>query len=101
MKKFDDFENEILSDFEQGKLKSIGVSKVDLTKFKAAASATFLKEKRINIRLSSPDLMDIQARALEEGMPYQTLIASILHKFVSGRFIEKPSQLARDSSKPL
>lgn len=99
MKKLDDFENELLNDFEQGTLKSIAPSKADLTKFKAAATATFLKEKRINIRLSSPDLMDIQARALEEGMPYQTLIASILHKFVSGRFVEKPSQLARDVNK--
>ena len=97
MKKFDNFENELLADFEKGKLKSIAPSKAELTKFKAAATATFLKEKRINIRLSSPDLMDIQARALEEGLPYQTLIASILHKFVSGRFIKKPSQLARDS----
>jgi predicted DNA binding CopG/RHH family protein len=68
-----------------------------LTKFKAAATATFLKEKRINIRLSTPDLMDIQARALEEGMPYQTLIASVLHKFVSGRFVETPSRLAQHS----
>ena len=99
MKKLDDFENDLLKDFEQGKLKSIVPSKADLTKFKAAATATFLKEKRVNIRLSTPDLMDIQARALEEGLPYQTLIASILHKFVSGRFIEKPSQLARDTNK--
>lgn len=99
MKKLDDFENEILRDFEQGNLKSIAPSKADLTKFKAAATATFLKEKRINIRLSSPDLMDIQARALEEGMPYQTLIASILHKFVSGKFVEKPSKLGRNVSK--
>lgn len=97
MKKLDDFESELLADFEQGKLKSIAPTKVELTKFKAAATATFLKEKRINIRLSSPDLMDIQARALEEGLPYQTFIASILHKFVSGRFVEKPSQLTRDA----
>ena len=99
MKKLYDYENELLSDFEQGQLKSIAPSKADLTKFKAAATATFLKEKRINIRLSSPDLMDIQARALEEGMPYQTLIASILHKFVSGKFVEKPSKLGRITSK--
>lgn len=99
MKKLDNFENELMRDFEQGNLKSIAPSKADLTKFKAAATATFLKEKRINIRLSSPDLMDIQARALEEGMPYQTLIASILHKFVSGKFVEKPSKLGRNVSK--
>jgi len=38
-------------------------------------------------------LMDIQTRAAEEGVPYQTLIASVLHKFVTGRFTEKPSRL--------
>ncbi|MDP1597412.1 MAG: hypothetical protein Q8S46_03165 [Methylotenera sp.] len=97
MKKLDHFEKELLDAFEQGELKSISPSKADFTKFKAAATATFLKEKRINIRLSSPDLMDIQARAMEEGLPYQTLIASILHKFVSGRYIEKPSRLVHDA----
>jgi len=74
-------------------------SKTELAKFKAAATATFLKEKRINIRLSTPDLMDIQARALEEGMPYQTLIASVLHKFVSGRLVEPSSSLTRRSTR--
>lgn len=98
MKKLDNFEKELLDAFEQGKLESISPTRADLKKYKTAATATFLKEKRINIRLSSPDLMDIQARALEEGLPYQTLIASILHKYVSGRFIEKPSQLVHDMS---
>ena len=65
---------------------------------KAAASATFIKERRINIRLSTPDLMDIQARALEEGLPYQTFIASVLHKYISGRLVEKPSRLTSRSS---
>ena len=49
------------------------------------------------VHLSSPDLMDIQARALEEGIPYQTLIASVLHKYLSGRLIEKPFSLIRRS----
>lgn len=98
MKKLDAFESELLEDFEQGRLKTTSPTKADLSKYKAAATATFLKEKRINIRLSSPDLMDIQARALEQGLPYQTFIASILHKFVSGRFVEKPSQLVHDAT---
>ncbi len=94
MKKLDVFEKDILAAYEKGELKSTSPSKAELTKFKAAATATFLKEKRINIRLSTPDLMDIQARALEEGMPYQTLIASVLHKFVAGHLIEPPSRLS-------
>ena len=97
MKKLDAFEEDILDAYEKGEFKSTFPSKAELAKFKAAASATFLKEKRVNIRLSSPDLMDIQARALEEGMPYQTLIASVLHKFVAGRLVETSSSLARSS----
>lgn len=93
MKNPDAFEKEILRTYETGKLKSTSPSKVALAKFKAAATATFIKDRRINIRLSSPDLMDIQARALEEGIPYQTFIASVLHKYAAGRLIEKPSNL--------
>lgn len=98
MKKLDAFEKEILTDYETGALKSTSPSKTDLAKFKAAATATFIKDKRINIRLSSPDLMDIQARAMEEGIPYQTFIASVLHKFAAGRLYEKPSKLARKTT---
>lgn len=98
MKKLDAFEKDILAAYENGEFKSTSPSKEKLAKFKAAATATFLKEKRVNIRLSTPDLMDIQARALEEGLPYQTLIASVLHKFVSGRLVEPPSSLSSRSS---
>jgi len=96
MKKLDAFEEEILNAYESGELKTTSPSKTDLTKFKAAATATFIKDRRINIRLSTPDLMDIQARALEEGIPYQTFIASILHKYAAGRLFEKPSNLSRN-----
>ena len=92
MKKLDTYESDLLANFETGELKSTLPSKSDLAQFKAAASATFIKDKRVNIRISKPDLMDIQAKALEEGLPYQTLIASILHKYVSGRLIEKPKR---------
>ncbi|GAB1394510.1 CopG family antitoxin [Rhodocyclaceae bacterium] len=93
MKKLDPFETDVLSAYDKGALKSTSPSKNKLAKFKAAATATFIKDRRINIRLSSPDLMDIQARALEEGIPYQTFIASVLHKYAAGRLIEKPSSL--------
>ncbi len=93
MKKPDPLEADVLAAYDKGALKSTSPSKSKLAKFKAAATATFIKDRRINIRLSSPDLMDIQARALEEGIPYQTFIASVLHKYASGRLIEKPSSL--------
>ena len=66
-------------------------TKAELAKFKAAARATAIKDRRVNIRLSSADLSDIQAKALEEGIPYQTLIASVLHKYVTGRLTERPA----------
>jgi hypothetical protein len=52
------------------------------------AKTTFRKDRRLNIRLSSKDLEAIQKRALAEGLPYQTLIASLLHKYASGRLKE-------------
>lgn len=89
MPKIDEYELEVLSAFEKGQLKSVA-TKAELAKFKAAARATAIKDRRVNIRLSSGDLNDIQVKALEEGVPYQTLIASVLHKYVTGRLSEVP-----------
>jgi predicted DNA binding CopG/RHH family protein len=91
MSKIDAYETEILKAFEEGKLRSVA-TKAELERLKAAARATSIKDRRVNIRLSSIDLSDIQARALEEGVPYQTLIASVLHKYVSGRLSERASR---------
>ncbi len=93
--KLDPFEKELLAAYESGKLVFTPPTKSELAKFKAAASATFIKERRVNIRLSSPDLMDIQARAMEEGLPYQTFIASVLHKFVSGKLVERRTRASK------
>ena len=82
------YEAEVLSEFEKGSLKPVA-TKAELSKFKAAAPATAIKDRRVNIRLSSGDLQDIQGKALEEGLPYQTFIASVLHKYVSGRLAER------------
>jgi predicted DNA binding CopG/RHH family protein len=82
-------DREILRAFNAGELRSANPTKADFDRYKQAARSTFIKNKRVNIRLSAPDLMDIQARAAEEGVPYQTLIASVLHKFVAGRLVEK------------
>ena len=93
MPKTDAFETGLLAAFDKGALKSIA-SKSELSRFKAAARATAIKDKRVNIRLSSGDLQDIQVRALEEGLPYQTLIASVLHKYVTGRLAERADPAA-------
>jgi predicted DNA binding CopG/RHH family protein len=75
-------EKEILRDFEAGKFKSVLTPqrKKQLAK---VAEETFKKDKCINIRISSRDLEAIQRPALEEGIPYQTLVPRILHKYVS------------------
>ena len=87
----DSYEDELLSAYDEGTLKSIA-TKSELSKFKSAARATAIKDRRVNIRISSGDLQDIQVKALEEGLPYQTLIASVLHKYVTGRLIEREGQ---------
>ncbi len=76
-------EQEILEAFEAGEFESVMTDERKKA-IEQVAAATFKKDKRINIRLSGRDLSAIQRRALEEGIPYQTLVASILHKYVSG-----------------
>lgn len=86
--KLDAYEQEIHDAFEAGKLKP-AATRAELTQLRAAARATAVKDRRVNIRLSSADLQDIQAKALEEGVPYQTLIASVLHRYVTGGLADK------------
>lgn len=87
--KLDKEEQEILDAFDSGAIQPILDAKKEMEKHKAYASNTFKKDKRINIRLTSRDLSSIQKLALREGIPYQTFIASILHKYADGRFMEK------------
>jgi predicted DNA binding CopG/RHH family protein len=96
MPTIDDDELNILNAYAAGQLKSVA-TKGELAKFKAAARATAIKDRRVNIRLSSGDLSDIQIKALEEGVPYQTLIASVLHKYVTGRLTEPSAPAAKRS----
>jgi predicted DNA binding CopG/RHH family protein len=94
MSKIDADEQKLLAAYEQGKLRSVA-TKAELAKLKAAARATAIKDRRVKIRLSSGDLSDIQVKALEEGVSYQTLIASVLHKYVTGRLAERPASQAK------
>jgi predicted DNA binding CopG/RHH family protein len=100
MPKIDAYEREILNAFEKDQLKSVA-TKAELAKFRSAARATAIKDRRVNIRLTFGDLSDIQVKALEEGVPYQTLIASVLHKYVTGRLTEPRSatQTGRPATK--
>jgi len=83
-------EKQLLHDFETNALRSIATREL-LDDLKKSAHATGHKDQRINIRLSSADLQALRTRALQEGMPYQTLISSVLHKYLSGTLRELPS----------
>jgi predicted DNA binding CopG/RHH family protein len=99
MRKIDADEAGLIDAYEKGALRSVA-TKAELARYKAAARATAIKDRRVNIRLSSSDLQDIQVRAMEEGMPYQTLIASVLHKYVTGKLAERPVDESPVPKKP-
>lgn len=82
-------EEEILRAFDADTLNPVKASSNKLELYQQYADATFRKDARINIRLSTRDLKGLQKRALAEGIPYQTLIASVLHKYVEGRLQER------------
>lgn len=87
--KYDEEELEILQAWEAGSLKPVSDMAEQVKAHRAAADATFKKDQRLNIRISNRDLRSLQARALEEGVPYQTFAASLLHKFVSGHLVNQ------------
>jgi predicted DNA binding CopG/RHH family protein len=82
-------EKEILESVEKGEWKRIPNFKRELLRYREAASNTLRKDKRVNIRITERDLVRIQKAAVQEGLPYQTLISSVLHKYVNGRLVEK------------
>ena len=81
--KLDNEEAELLASVEAGEWQSVPNFEREKKRYQKIAAATFKKDRRVNIRISSRDLIGLQKRALEEGIPYQTLISSILHKYVS------------------
>jgi predicted DNA binding CopG/RHH family protein len=87
----DSEEKKILESFEQGEWQSVD-DKARLSQLRGYAKATLAKDKRITLRLSSFDLDAIQTKALEEGIPYQTLISSILHKYATGLLVERQQE---------
>ena len=80
-------EKDIISSVERGEWRAT-TKKVDLRKYQQAARQMMKKDARLNIRVSSHDLESLQKKAMEEGLPYQTFVSSILHKFVAGRLVE-------------
>jgi predicted DNA binding CopG/RHH family protein len=87
--KLDPEEKEILDAFERGELKSAPNAKREIKEAQEAARNTFNKIKRVNLRLTQRDFDLAHIKALEEGLPYQTLLSSVIHKFLTGRLVEK------------
>lgn len=82
-------ELELFASYEADEWKSAKKISEQKELYRAYARATFSKDKRVNIRIASKDLIGLQKRAMREGIPYQTLISSVLHKYVSGMLVEK------------
>lgn len=80
-------EQKILGAIERGKWELVKPKKPELQRYAQIAKNTLRKDQRMNIRISKADLNRIKAKAAEEGIPYQTLVASIIHKFVSGNLM--------------
>lgn len=81
-------EKEILDAFDKGEIKASAPSKKELDEIKTMAENTFRKDRRVTIRLYDHDLKGIQKKAMEKGMPYQTLISSMIHQYVEGDLVE-------------
>ncbi len=82
-------EKAILETYEADEWQSVDNRTTEISKYQQYASTTFKKDKRVNIRISTKNLEALQQRALEEGIPYQTLMSSILHKYLNGRLVEQ------------
>ena len=84
----DDEERDLIESIERGEWKSVKNLKTEIEKHQQYARNTLVKDKRVNIRISARDLEAIQTKAVEDGIPYQTLMASVLHRFIAGRLKE-------------
>jgi predicted DNA binding CopG/RHH family protein len=89
---------DILESFERGEWRPVRDRQAEIARLGAAARATLRKNRRINIRLSDRDVIGLQAKAAEEGMPYQTLIASVLHKYLTGTLWAAAKEAKGESS---
>ncbi len=87
--KLDAEERDILDRFERGELRSVPGGEHEMEAARQAARNTFNKTKRVNLRVTERDFMLAHSRAREEGIPYQTLLSSVIHKYLSGRLTEK------------
>ncbi len=86
--KLDKEEKTILEAYDKGSLKLKSPSKKELAYIKSSAEKTFKKDKRVTLRLYDHDYRGIQKKAMEMGIPYQTLISGIIHSYIEGDIIK-------------
>ena len=85
-----DKEEKLLAEaYDQGLIKLEDPSADLMGMLKEAGDKTFKKDKRINIRLSSHDLLGIQQKAAQKGIPYQAFISGLIHQYVEGDLVEE------------
>jgi predicted DNA binding CopG/RHH family protein len=82
-------EKDLFRSVEKGEWKSVQNLEAEIREAKSIADATVTKTQRMNIRIAEKDLIALRVRAMKEGMPYQTLVSSIIHKYLAGRLVEK------------
>jgi predicted DNA binding CopG/RHH family protein len=87
--KLDNEEKKIIDSIEKGEWRSISELQREIEKSKKIAKATLRKDQRMNIRISKKDLDELKVKAIEEGIPYQTLVSRLIHKYLSGSLVEK------------
>ena len=87
--KYNKEEKSILDAYKKGEMTLSTPSKKEIEAIKATAKNTLVKDKRITIRLYSHDYKGIQKKAIEMGIPYQTLISGIIHRYIEGELISK------------
>ncbi len=85
----DKYEQEIADAYDKNKLKLKNPTKAELTEAAGVAEKTFRKDKKVTIRLYEHDLCGIKKKALELGIPYQTLISSMIHRYIEGDLVDK------------
>ena len=85
-------ESELMESIDNDEWRSVKNFKKEKEKAESAARNTLIKDKRINLRLTQKDYHQIQVKAIEEGIPYQTLISSIIHKYLNGSLTPKSSE---------
>ncbi len=85
----DDEEKALMDSLEGDEWQPVENSEQETAKAIEAARATLKKDRRINLRLTEKDYYQIQIKAIEEGVPYQTLIASLVHKYLNGSLVSQ------------